>query len=384
MKQRLTLLGSTGSIGTQVLDVAAQFPERFEVVSLAAGGNLERLAEQMRQWQPRRVSIQSPERIAELQALTPDYRGEILADALEALATDPDIDTVVVGLVGLAGLRPTLAALQAGKKVLTANKETFVAGGHLVAPYLKQILPIDSEHSAIHQCLKQEKPEAVRQIYLTASGGPFRTLSAEQMRTVGLQDALKHPNWTMGRKITIDSATMMNKGLEVIEAQWLFGLSLEQIQIVVHPQSIVHSGVEFVDGSILMQLGAPDMRVPIQYALAYPERLPGEYPNHRLDLLSLGALQFEPPDVELFPCIRLAYEAARLGPSATAVLNAADEMAVQLFLEERIGFAEIATRIERVLEAHCRQGVNRQPGLEEIHALDAWARRAVQEPVAVI
>lgn len=379
MTDTIALLGSTGSIGCQVLDVAARYPDRFQVTSLAAGKNIHRLAEQIERFHPKRVSVQTDELRQALQAMLPHYRGEIWcgSEGLQALAEADDSSCVIVGLVGMIGLAPTLSALQQGKKVLTANKETFVAGGHLVAPYLSQVVPIDSEHSAIHQCLKNEPAKAVQQLYLTASGGPFRTTSRDRLQQVTVQEALQHPNWVMGPKITIDSATLMNKGLEVIEAHWLFGVAYDQIQVVIHPQSVIHSGVEFIDGSILAQLGAADMHVPIQYAMAYPERLLADYPHCRLNLLELSQLNFEPPDETRFPCLRLAYEAGRLGSSATAVLNAADEAAVQLFLEEKITFLEIATRIEKALVWHQQQGISASPSLAEIHWLDAEARQQV-------
>jgi 1-deoxy-D-xylulose-5-phosphate reductoisomerase len=379
MTESIGLLGSTGSIGTQVLEVVSRFPDRFRITSLAAGDNLDRLASQIKEFQPQRVCIKNAQRRDELQRLVPHFKGEILSgDAgLCDLGEDPESQTLIVGLVGMIGLAPTLKAMAAGKKILTANKETFVAGGHLVAPGLEQILPIDSEHAAIHQCLKGEPARSVQTLYLTASGGPFRNHTPAQLATVTRADALKHPNWVMGPKITIDSATMMNKGLEVIEAHWLFGVPYEQIQILIHPQSILHSGVEFCDGSILMQMGAPDMRVPIQYAMGYPQRLDAEFPNSRLNLLSLSALDFQPPDPDRFPCIRLAYEAGRLGSSATVVLNAADEVAVQLFLEDRITFLQIPTLIERALEAHTTEGLNSHPSLEDLLALDAQTRRQV-------
>jgi 1-deoxy-D-xylulose-5-phosphate reductoisomerase len=379
MTERVSLLGSTGSIGTQVLDVVRRFPERFSVTGLAAGRNLARLAEQVREFRPSLVSIQREQDIAEFRALCPEFRGELLtgADGLNTLAEAPGIDTVIVALVGLSGLEPSLAALQQGRKLLTANKETFVAGGHLVQPYLAQVLPIDSEHAAIHQCLKNEPAQAVQKIYLTASGGPFRRHSLEEMQRVTLEEALRHPNWVMGEKITIDSATMMNKGLEIIEAHWLFGLPYDRIQVVVHPESIIHSGVEFVDGSILVQMGAPDMHGPIQYAMTYPERLPNEAPGVRMNLLDLSLLNLEPPDMERFPCIRLAYEAGRMGSSATAVLNGADEAVVRLFLDRRIEFTDIPRLLENVLEAHQREGLSAAPSLEEIRHLDTWAREFV-------
>lgn len=381
MPEKITLLGATGSIGTQSLEVLDRFPERFSVHALAAGNNVSLLAQQIRKYQPKRVCVGSVNGLEELRQQVPEYTGDMLSgdDGLISLAADPEADTLVVGLVGMRGLRPTLAALETGKKVLTANKETFVAGGHLVAPWLEKILPIDSEHSAIHQCLKNEKTSAIQKLYLTASGGPFRDFSTQSMETISVADALNHPNWVMGRKITIDSATLMNKGLEVIEAHWLFGVDYDQIQVVIHPQSIIHSGVEFTDGSILAQMGAPDMRVPLQYALGYPERLNAEFPGSRLDLLALSQLDFQPPDENRFPCLRLAYEAGRMGSGATAVLNAADEVAVQLFLEEQIGFTQISRLLENTLEAYRNQGVNHHPTLNDILELDAWARRIVVE-----
>lgn len=349
-----------------------------------------RLAEQIQEFQPEQVSVQSIEGVATLKALVPQYTGEIWVgtEGLNMLAESPDTQTVIVGLVGLVGLEPSLKALQAGKKLLTANKETFVTGGHLVKPYLKQlipqVIPIDSEHVAIHQCLRGEKPESIERIYLTASGGPFRTFTKDELLHVTLQQALKHPNWSMGPKITIDSATLMNKGLEVIEAHWLFDLAYEQIQVVVHPESIIHSGVEFVDGSILVQMGAPDMHGPIQYAMTYPERLVNPEPGVKLDLLALSQLRLEKPDLERFPCLALAYEAGRLGSSATAVLNGADEMAVELFLQERIHFTDIPKVLEKTLQAHIRDGVSQNPALDEIQQLDAWARTFVESASGVL
>ncbi|HEY9744672.1 MAG TPA: 1-deoxy-D-xylulose-5-phosphate reductoisomerase [Oculatellaceae cyanobacterium] len=381
MTEALCILGSTGSIGTQVLDVVRRFPERFQVKALAAGKNIELLASQVQEFQPGAVSVQTPELADALRVLLPDYRGKILTgvEGLNRLAEWPEAPTVIVGLVGLLGLEPSLKALQAGKKLITANKETFVAGGHLVSAYLDQILPIDSEHSAIHQCLCGQDRAAIETIYLTASGGPFRTWSREAMASVTLEQALKHPNWVMGPRITIDSATMMNKGLEVIEAHWLFGLPYEQIQVIVHPESILHSGVAFKDGSVLMQMGVADMHVPIQYAMTYPERLPNLEPGVKLDLLSLSSLNLEPPDFERFPCLRLAYEAGRIGGGATAVLNSADEMAVQLFLERKIGFMDIPRLLEATLASYDTLNASLRPSLEEIQGLDTWARRFVLE-----
>ncbi len=379
--EKIILLGSTGSIGTQTLEVIQRFPHRFQVEALTAGDNLILLAEQIHRFRPNRVVIRSESRIAELRALVPQFKGSITsgAEGLDELCASDEGDTLVVGLVGIIGLSPTLNALKSGKKVLTANKETFVAGGHLVKPYLDQIIPIDSEHSAIFQCLKNEANSSVKTVYLTASGGPFRTYTPEQMQTIQLADTLKHPNWVMGQKITVDCATMMNKGLEVIEAHWLFDMDFERIQILVHPQSLIHSAVEYVDGSILTQMGAPDMRVPIQFALGYPHRLDAEYEGSRLNLLTMPKLEFEPPDLEKFPCIRLAYEAGKLGSSATAVLNAADEEAVHLFLNQRIRFEQISKLIETALEHHQQDGIKQTPSLKEIVAYDQWARALVKD-----
>lgn len=383
MSEMISLLGSTGSIGTQVLDVVRRMPDRFQVKTLGAGKNLALLAEQVAEFLPDAVSIQRESDREAFQALlkqkAPQFRGEVLCgtDGLNTLALWPGVDTVIVGLVGLVGLEPSLKALEAGRKLLTANKETFVAGGHLVQPYLPQIVPIDSEHVAIHQCLKHEPTHTIQKIYLTASGGPFRSFSQQQMEQVTQAQALKHPNWVMGRKITIDSATMMNKGLEIIEAHWLFGVPYQRIQVIVHPESIIHSGIEFTDGSVLVQMGAPDMHGPIQYAMTYPHRLPNEEPGVKLDLLSLSRLNLEAPDQQRFPCIRLAYEAGLMGSSATCVLNGADEMAVQLFLEEKIRFTEIPRLLEQTLEAHQREGLSPAPALVEIQALDSWARQQV-------
>lgn len=388
MMHKISLLGSTGSIGTQVLDVVRRMPDCFEIGTLAAGKNLSRLAEQVHEFQPQCICIQSEHDIPQLKALlserAPAFRGEILAgrDGLNALAEDPATDTVIVGVVGLVGLEPSLKALKLGKRLLTANKETFVTGGHLVQPYLSQVVPIDSEHVAIHQCLKNEPAQAVQRLYLTASGGPFRTYTYEQMVEVTLAQALKHPNWVMGEKVTIDSSTMMNKGLEIIEAHWLFGVPYDRIAVVVHPESIIHSGVEFVDGSILVQMGAPDMHGPIQYAMTYPQRLPNPEPGVKLDLLSLSRLNLEPPDLERFPCIRLAYEAGRMGSSATAVLNGADEMAVQLFLDGCIQYRDIPRLLEETLAAHANLGLPATPTLEEIQWLGAWARNFVEQQTA--
>jgi 1-deoxy-D-xylulose-5-phosphate reductoisomerase len=340
--------------------------DRFQVIGLGAGRNLPFLERQIEEFQPRLVSIAEADLTQSLRR--PEY--ELVS--LDALASHPDVDLVVIAISGKAGLSPTLAAIEAGKSIALATKEVLVMAGEIVTAAARrrgmEILPIDSEPSAIWQCLRGEEQRVARLI-LTASGGPFRQFSREQLATVTLQQALEHPTWKMGKKITIDSATMMNKGFEVIEAHWLFDVPMEKIEAVVHPQSIVHSFVEFVDGSTKAQLSPPDMRLPIQYALFYPERPPSELP--RLDFSNIGPLTFEAPDLERFPCLRLALEAGREGGTYPTVLSAADEVAVEFFLEQRIGFLDIATLVEDTLEQH--QGIP-HPSLEEILAADAWAR----------
>ncbi len=367
--RRLAILGSTGSIGQQTLDVVRSFPDRFQVLGLAAGKNAALLAKQAEEFQPKLVSIQSAGSPERLRRLNCEFY------SLEALAAAPEVDLVVIAISGKAGLAPTLAAIRAGKSIALATKEVLVMAGALVTTEARrhgaQLLPIDSEPSAIWQCLRGEG-KSVARLILTASGGPFRHLSGEALSQVTPQQALEHPTWRMGPKVTIDSATMMNKGFEVIEAHWLFGVPYDNIEIVIHPQSIVHSMVEFVDGSAKAQLSLPDMRLPIQYALFYPERPPSKLP--RLDFSSLSALVFEAPDLERFPCLKLALEAGGKGGTYPAVLSAADEVAVELFLEKRIGFLDIAKLVEEALEEH-RSISN--PSLEEILAADAWAREWV-------
>ena len=364
--KRLAISGSTGSIGQQTLEVVRSYGDRFQVIGLGAGRNLPLLERQIEEFQPKLVSIAETDLTQSLRR--PEY--ELVS--LDALASHPDVDLVVIAISGKAGLGPTLAAIEAGKSIALATKEVLVMAGEIVTAAARrrgmEILPIDSEPSAIWQCLRGEEQRVARLI-LTASGGPFRQFSHEQLATVTLQQALEHPTWKMGKKITIDSATMMNKGFEVIEAHWLFDVPMEKIEAVVHPQSIVHSFVEFVDGSTKAQLSPPDMRLPIQYALFYPERPPSELP--RLDFSNIGPLTFEAPDLERFPCLRLALEAGQEGGTYPAVLSAADEAAVELFLEQRIGFPDIATLVEDTLEQH--QGIP-HPSLEEILAADAWAR----------
>ncbi len=387
--KRIAILGSTGSIGTQTLSVIEQFPESFQVVALSAGANLARLVQQAAQFHPEWVCIAHPEQLEALQqqliraSVSPMPKLVAGTEGLVRLATLPDADTVVVGLVGFTGLLPSLEALKSGKQLLTANKETFVTAGHLVQPYLQQIIPLDSEHSAIFQCLQgcQDVRTEVLKLYLTASGGPFREYSQFELERVTVAQALKHPNWSMGDRVTIDSATMMNKGLEIIEAHHLFGLPFNRIDVVVHPESIVHSAVHYVDGSILAQMGQPDMRVPIQYGLTFPARWINPVSETHLDLAQLSRLHFEPGDPERFPCLRLARWAGETGGTLPVVLNAADEMAVATFLKEEIAFTEIPRWIEAVMQRHLSDW-QANPTLERIIETDAWARQAFQTLLA--
>ena len=365
--KHLAVLGSTGSIGRQTLEVVRAFPERFQVVALAAGSNRELLAQQAREFHPRFVWAGD----LEGWALT---GSEPLAP--EAMAAHPEVDLVVVATSGKAGLAPTLEALRAGKRVALANKEVLVMAGELVTAEARQhratILPIDSEHSAIWQCLEGEGRDAIR-IILTASGGPFRDTPLEELARVTAADALRHPTWQMGKKVTIDSSTLMNKGMEAIEARWLFGVPLERISVVIHKESMVHSLVEFCDGSVKAQLSCPDMRLPIQYALSYPERWPNPA-QPCLELSRVGSLTFHEVDWPRFPCLKLALEAGRRGGTYPAVLCAADEVAVGLFLSRGIGFLDIPRLVGEALEQH--RSVSK-PSLEEIMAADAWAREKV-------
>ncbi len=373
--KRIAVLGSTGSIGTQTLDVVARHPEDFRIVGLAAGRNRERLLQQALAFRPRVVSVADRGDASWLaERLPADIRVMHGPEGLMEVAAGCEADFVVSALVGSAGLAPTLAAIDAGAAIGLANKETLVAAGHLVMRRAEArgvpLLPVDSEHSAIFQCLHGEKRSAVRRLILTASGGSFRDRSRDELAHVTVEEALRHPNWSMGAKITIDSATLVNKGLEVIEAHWLFGMPYDRIDVLLHPESIVHSLVEFADSSVLAQLGLPDMRVPIQYALTYPERKPS--PSEPLDLARIGALHFRPVDTDRFPCLAMAYEAGRRGGTMPAVFNAANEAAVARFLRGEISFLAIEDIIRRVLERHdpvC------DPDLETILACDAWARR---------
>ena len=365
--KKIALLGSTGSIGTQTLDVVRHYPENFQVTALAASSNITRLEEQIREFGPKMAVVFNEEKALELKRNIQDLDVKVLSgmDGLLTAATEESADIVLTAVVGMIGIRPTIAAIEAGKDIALANKETLVTAGHLIMPLAKEkgvkILPVDSEHSAIFQSLQGENRGQIHKILLTASGGPFRGRTLEQMKNVQVEDALKHPNWVMGRKITIDSATMVNKGLEVIEARWLFDVGLDQIQVVVHPESVIHSAVEFDDSAVIAQLGTPDMRLPIQYALFYPDRKPlgGEW----LDLFKLGTLHFEQPNLEVFKGLQLAYDAMKIGGSMPTVFNAANEMAVAKFLDRKIKFLDIPEIIGEAMEKHTAV---KSPSLEVI------------------
>ena len=378
--KRMTLLGATGSVGLRALDIVASFPEEFSVAGLAArGSNVELIADLCRKYSPSAVALLERSAVDALARLLPAPRPELLGgpEGLVALTRDVDTDIVLSALVGAAGLLPTMAGIQAGRAIALANKETLVMAGSLMTAAARTrgvpLLPVDSEHSAVFQCLAGHNKSEVHRVLLTASGGPFRETPKAALDTVTVEDALRHPTWKMGAKITIDSATLMNKGLEVIEAKWLFDLVPEQVQIVVHPQSIVHSMVEYIDGSVIAQLGVADMGVPILYALTYPERRPTPAP--RLDLTRLAALTFHPPDVDKFTCLRLARTALETGGVAPVVLNAANEIAVGAFLDKRIRFTAIAEFIERALAAVPGASLT---SIEQCVAVDAEARRCVE------
>lgn len=354
--KKISILGSTGSIGTQTLAVIEEHQE-FEVVALACGNNITLMEKQMRRWKPKLAAVWDEKAAAQLRVSTADLGIPVLAgmDGLMEVAVCEESDILVTAIVGMLGIRPSIAAIRAGKNIALANKETLVTAGHIIIPLAKEhrvsILPVDSEHSAIFQCLQGNEDNKINRIYLTASGGPFRGKTKEELKTVSVEDALKHPNWSMGKKITIDSSTLVNKGLEVMEAKWLFNVRPEQIEVFVHPQSVVHSAVEYEDGAVIAQLGTPDMRLPIQYALCYPKRphLSGE----RLNLFEQRALTFEKPDTETFGALPLAYTAMQRGGNIPTAYNAANERAVALFLERRITFLEITEIIEAVME-ECR------------------------------
>lgn len=364
--KKIAILGSTGSIGTQTLEIVRDNPE-LQVVGLAAGTNIELLEKQVREFQPKLVSLQREKDCKELKTRLADLKVQIIPgmEGLLAIAEMEEAQILVTAIVGMIGIRPTIAAIKKGKDIALANKETLVTAGHIIMPLAAEmgvsILPVDSEHSAIFQSMQGENKERISKLLITASGGPFRGRTRQQLAQVQLEDALKHPNWSMGHKITIDSATLVNKGLEVMEAKWLFGVCLDQIQVVVHPQSIIHSMVEYVDGGIIAQLGMPDMKLPIQYALFYPDRRP--MAGKRVDFYELGSITFEKPDTETFTGFKLAMRAASDGGSMPTVFNAANERAVSLFLNRKIRFLQIPEMIELCMDAHHRI---ENPSVEEI------------------
>ncbi len=379
-RRSLALLGATGSVGVSTLALVERFPDRFRAAALAAGRNVELLAAQVRRHEPELVSVADEACAAELRARVPGWAGKIVtgAEGPHAVATHPSADIVLSALVGALGLEPTLAAIDAGKDVALANKEVLVVAGALVTRAARargvRLLPVDSEHNAIFQALHGHNPAEVRRLILTASGGPFLRHTSAELASVTRADALKHPTWKMGPKITIDSATLMNKGLEVIEAHWLFDVPPERIDIVIHPQSIIHSMVEYIDGSVLSQMAVPDMTIPIAYALAYPERLPLTH-LRTLDLPAAGELTFVAPDRERFPCLDLAYRALRTGGTMPAVLNAANEIAVERFLAEEIGYRDVPAVVAAVMDAHTPSPA---ADLATLLAADAWARTAAR------
>ena len=377
--KKIAILGSTGSIGTQTLDVIRAHSDELEVVALAAGSNKERLKEQIREFHPELVSLSDEKKAQELKEELAGEAVEVVCgmDGLIEVAGIDSADVVVTAVVGMMGILPTMEAIRKGKNIALANKETLVTAGHLIIPMAREygvsILPVDSEHSAIFQCLQGEPKKALDKILLTASGGPFRGKSAEFLETVTLEDALNHPNWSMGPKITIDSSTMVNKGLEVMEAKWLFGVDYSQIEVVIQPQSIIHSMVQYIDGAVIAQLGTPDMRVPIEYALFYPERrsLPGD----RLDFSKLSQITFEKPDYKVFRGLSLAIEAGKTGGTMPTVFNAANERAVAKFLKGEIKYTDIVRSIEKCMDAH---KVSAHPDLAEILATEQWVYSVLQ------
>ncbi len=364
--KKIAILGSTGSIGTQTLEIVRENPD-LQVVGLAAGANIDLLERQVREFQPGLVSLESEADCRELRTRLADMEVQVIPgmEGLLAIAEMEESEILVTAIVGMIGIRPTIAAINKKKDIALANKETLVTAGHIIMPIARRmgvsILPVDSEHSAIFQSMQGENKDRVNRLLITASGGPFRGRSRQELETVQLEDALRHPNWSMGRKITIDSATLVNKGLEVMEAKWLFDMDLDRIQVVVHPQSIIHSMVEYVDGGIMAQLGMPDMKLPIQYALFYPDRRP--MAGKRVDFFELGSITFERPDTETFAGLRLAMRAAEEGGSVPTVFNAANEKAVSLFLDRKIRFLQIPEMIEMCMEHHRKI---EDPGVEEI------------------
>lgn len=372
--KKVALLGSTGSIGRSTVEIAQDLPDRIRLVALGAGNNVELLTEQTKRHRPAAISVQGQEKAEALKrtfGTTPAvYYGQ---EGLVSLATLPEVDIVLIAIVGTAGLEPALAAIRAGKDIAVASKEILVMAGEIVMReaerYGARVLAVDSEHSAIFQCLDGRSTESVRRIWLTASGGPFRSTPKEEFDRITVEKALKHPSWVMGQKITIDSATLFNKGLEMLEARWLFNVTMSQIEVIVHPQSVIHSMVEFVDGSIIAQLSTPDMCLPIQYALTYPDRAPSQ--RVETDFAKIGRLDFEEVDLERFPSLKLARRAGEAGGTLPVVMNAANEIAVDAFLNRAIGFTQITEVVERVMGSH---EVQADPTLEQILSADAWAR----------
>jgi 1-deoxy-D-xylulose-5-phosphate reductoisomerase len=378
--KNISILGSTGSIGVSTLEIIAAYPDRFKVVALSAGRNLELLCRQIEAFSPEMVAVISEESARELRSMLKGKKPEILhgVPGMIAVATIAETELVVAAIVGAAGLVPTAAAIKAGKDIALANKETLVTAGHIIMGMVKEnnvrLYPVDSEHSAVFQSLQGQRREDVRRIILTASGGPFINYPIEKLAQVSIDDALNHPNWSMGRKITIDSATMMNKGLEVIEARWLFDIPVEKISVNIHPQSIIHSMVEYEDGCVMAQLGVPDMKAPISYALTYPERV--RTGVKALDLTELSGLTFFKPDCARFPALKLAYQALESGESMPAVMNAANEVAVEEFLDGRINFTDISVVIEKTMALHQPHPLN---SIEEVLLVDRWGREMCRE-----
>ena len=369
--KKIAVLGSTGSIGTQTLEIV-RTNQDIKVTALAAGNNIELLEQQIREFSPKVVAVWKEERAKELKEKIRDLDVKVLCgmDGLLAVAAEPEAEILVTAIVGMIGILPTIEAIRAGKDIALANKETLVTAGHIIIPLAKKmgvsILPVDSEHSAIFQSLQGNEENPISKILLTASGGPFRGRKKQDLLHIQVEDALKHPNWSMGHKVTIDSSTLVNKGLEVMEAKWLFGVDLDQIQVIVHPQSIIHSAVQYVDGAVIAQLGTPDMKLPIQYALFYPDRRP--MPGKRLDFYELAQITFEKPDMETFFGLKLAYDAQRIGGSMPTVYNAANEKAVGLFLDRKIAYLQIPELIQEAMEQH---KVIDNPNVEEILETEA-------------
>lgn len=381
--KKISILGSTGSIGTQTLDVVRANKDKFEVVAISANSSIDLLLEQIKEFRPKYVAVYNENSAKKLKEMIPsNIKIEVLSgmEGLKIISSLNEIDVLLTAIVGMIGLVPTLCAIRNGKDIALANKETLVYAGSLVMSESKKygvnILPVDSEHSAIFQCLNGEQNKEIEKIILTASGGPFRGKQREELIHITKNEALKHPNWDMGRKISIDSSTLMNKGLEVIEAKWLFGLEPSDIDVVVHPQSIIHSMVQFIDSSVMAQLGCPDMKLPIQYALSYPDRIVSDF--DRLDLTKLMTLTFEKPDMDTFPCLKLAYDVLKMGGTYSAVLNSANEVLVNEFLEDKIGFYDIPYYIEKTLENHSSIT---NPTLEEILEIDRWTREYVLQNI---